>query len=231
VLHLESDRIDHDGRVPATVTLQSIATITADVFDHIVIVGKRPLLRVGDFADHKTKIIDLQGQLSIEALIDVVSGAGAFVGIDSFPAHVAQAANVHSTVFFGSVHPVFRVLSERRTWPIVKPIDCIGCYHVSLEPGAPFCMRRDFSCTTDIDPEILRRAIAGCASKESFDWGPLATQALELQRKFFMTMLFHPAPERRFFDTGGVPIGTASNLLYQIVDQIHDAVLASGRVG
>jgi hypothetical protein len=231
VLHLESDRIDHDGRVPATVTLQSIATITADVFDHVVIVGKRPLLRVDDFAHHKTKIIDLQGQLSIEALIDVVSGAGAFVGIDSFPAHVAQAANVPSAVFFGSVHPVFRVLSERRTWPIVKPIDCIGCYHVSLEPGVPFCMRRDFSCTTDIDPEILRRAIAGCASKESFDWGHLATQALELQRKFFMKMLFHPAPERRFFDAGGVPIGTASNLVYQIVDQMHDAVLASGRVG
>jgi Glycosyltransferase family 9 (heptosyltransferase)/Tetratricopeptide repeat len=231
VLHLESDRADHDGRVPMAATLRSIAAITADVFDHVVLVGKRNLLCVEDLASRKNKITDLQGQLSIASLLDVISGANAFVGIDSFPAHIAQVANVPSAVFFGSVHPSFRVLSERRTWPIVKPIDCIGCYHVSLEPGVPFCMRRDVSCTTDIDPEILRRAIAGCASKESFDWGHLATQALELQRKFFMKMLFHPAPERRFFDTGGVPIGTASNLVYQIVDQVHDAVLASGRVG
>ena len=230
VLHLESDRTDHDGRVPSAVTLQSIATITADIFDQVVFVGKRSLLRVEDFASRK-KIVDLQGQLSIESLIDVISRADAFVGIDSFPAHVAQVANVPSAVFFGSVHPIFRVLSERRTWPIVKPIDCIGCYHVSLEPGIPFCMRRDVSCTKDIDPEILQAAIAGCVSMESFDWDRLRTQALELQRRFFMKMLFHPSPARRFFDAKGVSIQTVSNLVDQIINQAQDAVLSSGRIG
>jgi GT2 family glycosyltransferase len=230
VLHLESDRTDHEGRVPSTVTRQSIATITADVFDHVVVVGKRPLLSVTDFANQKTRIIDLQGQLSIESLMDVICAADAFVGIDSFPAHVAQVANVPSAVFFGSVHPVFRVLSERRTWPIVKPIDCIGCYHVSLEPGVPFCMRRDVSCTMDIHPEILRAAISGCASTESFDWHRLTTQALELQRRFFMKLLFHPFPERRFFDTRGVSNQTVSNLVDQIINQAQDAVMPSERI-
>jgi hypothetical protein len=228
VLHLESDRPDHDGRVPMAATLRSIATITADVFDRVVLVGKQNLLCVEDFASGKNKIIDLQGQLSIDSLIDVISGANAFVGIDSFPAHIAQVANVPSAVFFGSVHPSFRVLSERCTWPIVKPIDCIGCYHVSLEPGVPFCMRRDVSCTTDIDPKILRGAIAGCASAKVFDWDPLTAQALELQRKFFMKLLFHPSPEKRFFDARGVSIETASTLVYRMIDQMHDAILLSG---
>ena len=227
VLHLESERTGHDGRVPSPATLQSIAAIAADVFDNVVLVGKRKFLRVDQFASPRAKIIDLQGQLSIDSLIAVICGADGFVGIDSFPAHVAQVANVRSAVFFGSVHPTFRVLSERLTWPIVKPIDCIGCYHISLEPGIPFCMRRDLSCATDISLDILRAAIAGCASMESFDWHRLTMRALELQRKFFMKMLFHPAPERRFFDPRGISVEGASNLVYQIIDQTQNAVLSS----
>jgi tetratricopeptide (TPR) repeat protein len=227
VLHLESERTGHDGRVPSPATLQSIVTTVADVFDNVVLVGKRKFLRDDQFANPRAKIIDLQGQLSIKSLIAVICGADGFVGIDSFPAHVAQVAYVRSAIFFGSVHPTFRVLSERVTWPIVKPIDCIGCYHISLEPGIPFCMRRDLACTTDISPDILRAAIAGCASMESFDWHRLTMQAFELQRKFFMKLLFHPAPERRFFDPRGISAETASNLVYQIIDQAQDAVLSS----
>jgi hypothetical protein len=173
----------------------------------------------------------MQGKLSIESLISLVSGASAFVGIDSFPAHIAQVADVPSAIFFGSIHPTFRILSEYRTWPIVKPIGCIGCYHVSLEPGAPFCMRRDLSCTTDIDHNTLQAAISGCASMEIFDWHRLTTQALEQQRRFFMKILFHPFSERRFFDTKGVSIKTLGHLVDGIINQTQDAVLSSPRAG
>ena len=173
----------------------------------------------------------MQGKLSIESLISLVSGASAFVGIDSFPAHIAQVADVPSAIFFGSVHPTFRILSEYRTWPIVKPIGCIGCYHVSVEPGTPFCMRRDLSCTRDIDQDTLQAAISGCASLQPFDWHRLTTQALELQRRFFMKILFHPVSERRFFDTKGVAIKTMSNLVDHIINGTQDAVLSSLRGG
>jgi hypothetical protein len=82
----------------------------------------------------------------------------------------------------------------------------------------------------DIHPEILRAAISGCASTESFDWHRLTTQALELQRRFFMKLLFHPFPERRFFDTRGVSNQTVSNLVDQIINQAQDAVMPSERI-
>ena len=227
VVHLESERLNHDGRSPSPLTIREIAVSAAEHFDHIVLVGKKKLLSENDLAGKTAKITDLQGQLSVEELIQVVASADAFVGIDSFPAHTAQLAGVRSAVFFGSIHPSFRVLSEGQTWPIVKPIECIGCYHISVEPSVPFCLRRDVSCTKDIESSVVRRAIAGCAELDAFDWRDLTAQSLELQRKFFTKLLFHPAPEKRFFAGQSVSNEMASNLIYRVIDQMQKAVSRS----
>jgi len=81
--------------------------------------------------------------------------------------------------------------------------------------------------TRDIDHDTLRAAISGCALMETFDWHRLTTQALELQRRFFMKILFHPVSERRLFDTKGVSIKTLSNLVDHIINETQDAVLSS----
>jgi hypothetical protein len=225
VLHLESERAGHDGRAPSPGTAHCIARTATELFGHVVLVGRQRVLPTDLFADGGARITDLQGRLSLVELVEVVAGADAFVGLDSFPGHVAQAAGVRSAVFFGSVHPTFRVLSEGQNWPIVKPLDCSGCYHTSLEPGVPFCMRRDVSCTKDVDPAIIRAAIEGCAKLEGFDWRTLSAQALELQRRFFLKMFFHPAPEARFFDWKRVPNEAASHLIYRFIDQVHEVML------
>src|SRR6202035_1438780 len=105
-------------------------------------------------------------------------------------------SGIRSAVFFGSVHPLFRVLSGSQTWLMAKPISCIGCYHAMLEPATPFCMRRDLSCTKDLLEPDVRMAIEGCASLEAFDWRTLELRAIELQQKFLMKMFFHPDPRR-----------------------------------
>jgi hypothetical protein len=229
VVHLESERADHDGRTPSAMMQHSIATVAAQTFNHIVIIGRRKTISRGDLEQGGTRVTDLQGQLSIARLLEVIAGADAFVGIDSFPAHIAQVATVRSSIFYGSVHPAFRVLSEGQNWPIVQSLDCIGCYHTTLAPALPFCMRRDLACTKDIPLSTVKAAIESCANLEAFDWRPLAGQALELQRKFFMQMLFHPAPERRFFREGGLPHEQTSNLVYEIIERMRDSLLSVGQ--
>ena len=224
VLHLESERTGHDGRAPTPGTVQEIALAAADHFDHVVLVGKSKLLSVDSLTGRRAEITDLQGTLSVQHLITAIGAADAFVGIDSFPAHVAQAAGIRNAIFFGSVHPSTRVLNEAQTWPIVKPIDCIGCYNKALEPSIPFCMRRDLSCTKDLHPSVLRNAIGGCAELEPFDWRALNGQFIELQRSFLSTILFHPAPERRFLAGTTLSNERASNLLYHVIDRVEEAL-------
>ncbi len=88
-----------------------------------------------------------------------------FIGIDSFPAHVAQAFGVRSVIFFGSIHPLARVWDQQLVWPLVAELPCIGCYHTHLEPSVPFCMRRNNECTTALPEDAmaarLRDMIAG----------------------------------------------------------------------
>lgn len=224
VLHMESDRQKHDGRVPSPLTIKAIASLAATHFDQIVVVGTRQFLPPNVFEDCPAKIHDLQDQLSRQTLIRLIADSAWFVGIDSFPAHVAQVAGIKSAIFYGSIHPTFRVLQEARTWPIVKPMDCVGCYHTSLEPSIPFCMRRDVACTKDFDDKVIQSSMIGCASGEPYDWRRLTGAALEFQRMFFLKMYNHPAPEQRFFDFKRISNETASTLIYRIIDQVHDAI-------
>lgn len=226
VCHLESERGDHDGRSPSPMTTALIASLAAEVFQTIVLVGRNKHLAFDMVPD--ARIVDLRGRLSISALIDVISGADTFVGIDSFPAHIAQVMSIKSVVFFGSVHPLFRVLSAGQTWPIAKAIDCIGCYHTFLEPTLPFCMRRDLSCTKDIPSAEIRTAMESCAALEAFDWRVLELRALELQQKFLMKMFFHPDSQRRFLNVTGTSQMATTTLIETVIEQVRGHLLAGG---
>src|SRR5207248_1228774 len=125
--------------------------IVSGEFSNIAIVGLQSHLtrpsRNGAAEEPAGKTItDLQGQLSLLQMIAVIAQARFFVGIDSMPAHVAQAFGLKSAIVFGSIHPLARVWDRQAVWPIVAPLPCIGCYHEHLEPSIPFCMRHDEAC-------------------------------------------------------------------------------------
>lgn len=222
IVHVESERRDHDGRGPSPVVIGRMLTAAGRAFPHIVLVGKQRLV-TPELLGADVNVTDLQGGLSLEELVGVVQGAEAFVGIDSFPSNVAQLAGVKSALFFGSVHPSFRVRSEASAWPIVADLPCLGCYHGALEPSIPFCMRRDLACTKEISEEVVRAAVEGCRDLEAYDWRVLEVRSVELQRKFLTKMLFHPAPTKQFF-RGKISNEKTSNLVYQMIDSVMGLV-------
>jgi tetratricopeptide (TPR) repeat protein len=229
VVHLEWERTNHDGRAPSPVTTNLIASLAAEIFTKIVLVGRSNRLAFDDIpASH---VIDLRGKLSISALIDVIAHADTFVGLESFPAHIAQVMNVKSVVFFGSVHPLFRVLSTGQTWPIAKNINCIGCYHTLLEPAVPFCMRRDLACTMEIPEAEIRAVMERCAALEAFDWHVLEHRALELQQKFLLNMFYHPDSQRRFLNVVGTPQMATTGLIEAIIEQIRNYLVSGEAYG
>lgn len=222
VVHVESERRDHDGRGPSPVVIAHMLAAAGRAFSHIVVVGKQRSV-TPDLMGGSGRVTDLQDRLSMEDLIGVIQTADAFVGIDSFPSNVAQLAGVKSALFFGSIHPSFRVRSESSAWPIVADLPCLGCYHGALEPSIPFCMRRDIACTKDVSEEAVTAAVTGCRDLEAYDWRTLETRSVELQRKFLTKMFFHPASPKQFFQ-GKISNERTSNLVYQMIDSVMNVV-------
>jgi hypothetical protein len=170
-------------------------------------------------------VIDLQGRLQLKELIETIAGAGYFAGIDSLPAHVAQAAGVRSAIFFGSVHPLARVWDEALVWPLVAEVDCIGCYHTHLEPSAPFCMRRDEACT--LGPRPVEAVLEAMLRGEPFDWSGQRRRFQALQAKWLSFLRHHPSPPERLLRPVASGNEAVTNLVYRILDQA--AELAGSR--
>jgi hypothetical protein len=219
VVHLESNRVDHDGRMPSPrVREQMLSTIT-EKFEKVVIVGLEKQLSFTFLGRNADKVVDLQGALSLKTLISVVLSANAFVGIDSFPAHIAQMAKIPAAIFFGSINPLTRIWSETVTWPIAADLECIGCYHDHVETSVPFCMRRDSACTKHIESHLIERAISDLIAGRSFDWDKMRRRLALHQSKFIHLLQFHPAPPTHFVKPR-LPNENISRLVYEITDKI-----------
>lgn len=69
--------------------------------------------------------------VSENMLAYVISGANAFIGIDSGCAQIAVACGVESFIFFGSVNPHYRYIDSKKIHAIQNacPIGKNGCYH------------------------------------------------------------------------------------------------------
>jgi GT2 family glycosyltransferase len=218
VVHLEFSR-NHEGRALAVGASAALLRQCGMVFDRIVVVGRERHLS-GALFGGAADIVDLQGVLSLSQLAAVVANARYFVGLDSFPAHVAQAAGVASAVFFGAVHPLARVWDPATTWPLTAALDCIGCYHTHLEPSVPFCMRRDVACTTDIDAGAMQAVLAAMVAGGAFGWGDLQLGWQALQARLIKLARFHPAPPERLFRSHLVANEEMSNLMYKVTEQV-----------
>ncbi len=217
VVHLEFMR-EHDGRSLTPASIKSILAHCARLFDSIVLVGRERRLAASLCGAGRARVIDLQGKLLLRELISVIAGASYFVGIDSFPAHVAQAAGVRSAVFFGAVHPLARVWNEAEVWPLVAGLDCIGCYHTDLEPSVPFCMRRDQACASGPDSEHLEQALQAMLRGEPYPWSTQRRRFSALQAKWLGFMRHHTSPPERLLRPAASSNVQVSDLVYRILD-------------
>ena len=220
VLHLEFARTGHHGRALSAARARELLRLCADRFALTVLIGRERRLVAPPGA--AGRVLDLQGALSQDKLIAVVAHAQAFVGIDSFPAHVAQAAGVPAALFFGAVHPLARAWNAQAVWPLTASLDCIGCYHTQLEPSAPFCMRYDDACTQEIAVEDMARVLDMMAAGVPFDWSASASRLRVLQTRLVNLVRHHPAPPERVFRSPVAANEQVSNMIYRITDAMAE---------
>jgi ADP-heptose:LPS heptosyltransferase/2-polyprenyl-3-methyl-5-hydroxy-6-metoxy-1,4-benzoquinol methylase len=94
--------------------------------------------------------INLIGKLSLRQSAVLISRAKVFIGLDSFPMHVANAFEIPSVVLFGSTDPG-KILIDGRKLKIVQSTEyCLGCRHdttpdrwkqnVDCRRGRLYCM-------------------------------------------------------------------------------------------
>jgi len=93
------------------------------------------LILVGTGRDHKiSSNIDLMNKLSLEELAYLINHARLFVGIDSFPMHVAQTFKTPGVCFFGSIDPATRLVNDAIKPIVANNVPCLGCHHEQPPP-------------------------------------------------------------------------------------------------
>ncbi|MDW5315998.1 glycosyltransferase family 9 protein [Rhizobium sp. PL01] len=219
VIHLEFERENHHGRGPSPQLIKAILANAGLLNCKIVLIGKNRLVTPEFHPTIDLEIIDLQGKTSIRELISVVANAKYMLGIDSFPFHVAQVARVPTAAFFGSVSPILRVLHENMVWPIVAGLDCLGCYHDQIEPGAPFCMKMNEQCTYDVSESNIENAILGMVKNTLYDWTRLKILLNKKTARFVEYQKFHPTSREQLHNTV-IPNQQISELVYELTDRI-----------
>jgi GT2 family glycosyltransferase len=219
VVHLEFER-QHDGRGLSPAAAADLLGICGRSFATIVLVGRERRLSASLFGASGAEIIDLQGKLSQAGLIATIANAGFFVGIDSFPAHVAQASGIKAAIFFGAVHPLTRVWDEDQVWPLTAKLPCIGCYHTHLECSVPFCMRLDVACTTQVNVTDMEQVLACMIQGQPYKWAAFRQGFQALQSRLIKLTRYHPAPPERLFRTQMVANEHISTLIYRVTEQM-----------
>ena len=92
--------------------------------------------------------LDLRGQTTFHELAAVIEAADAFVGLDSLPMHLAQAAIRPTVGLFGAIRPEYRLLP----WPHCVGVTatncgCLGCHHAFGAPRtSSVCLRESLVC-------------------------------------------------------------------------------------
>lgn len=109
------------------------------------------------------KTIDWTNKLDIIETVALLERAGAFVGIDSGPLHIAEVLGVPSVGLFGPIDGKLRAHPKARVTVVTSgDLVCLGCHH---RPAGPLHWRtgcpHDIACMRGITPE---RAFAALAS-------------------------------------------------------------------
>jgi len=105
--------------------------------------------------------IDLRGKTSIAELAAVIERASVFVGIDSLPMHLAQAAMITTVAVFGCIDPKKRLLNIPYFIGVVnESVGCVGCHHYRSWPRIySDCLREKPYCMEGITSEMVIDAV------------------------------------------------------------------------
>lgn len=121
---------------------------------HVVCVGKK--------GDHEIPCdADFRSKTTIAELASIIQGANLFIGIDSFPMHVAQTFNVPGVAFFGSIDPKLRIVSDNLTAVTAENLGCLGCHHRKPAPSVVTntCETVTLDCVDLVSVETMWKAI------------------------------------------------------------------------
>ncbi len=104
---------------------------------------------------------DLRNKTSIAELATIIKNAKLFVGIDSFPFHVAQTFDVPTVCFFGSILPESRIISDKVTAVSANTLACIGCHHRKPAPSVVtnMCETKNLDCINLVTIDMMWKAI------------------------------------------------------------------------
>lgn len=105
--------------------------------------------------------LDLRKKITVNQLGTVIKNAKLFIGIDSFPMHVAQTFDTPSVCFFGSVRPETRIISPKLMAVTAPELACLGCHHRKPSPCfvTNICETKDEDCVKQVTLEMMLKAV------------------------------------------------------------------------
>ncbi len=113
---------------------------------------------VGRGGDHKVPCyLDLRNQTTIPQLADIIQRSKLFVGIDSFPMHVAQAVGAKGVAFFGSIKPETRIVTTMMKGIVAPHTPCLGCHHRKITPctNTNVCETGTLECISGVSVKAM----------------------------------------------------------------------------
>jgi len=105
---------------------------------------------------------DVRGKTTIGQLATIMKDSRLFVGIDSFPMHVAQTFNIPSVVFFGSIRGDTRIYRQNAKWVSDFTLPCLGCHHRKQAPSVATheCETGTLDCINNVSVNQMWDAIS-----------------------------------------------------------------------
>jgi len=106
--------------------------------------------------------IDLRGKTSLHQLAAIIERAALFIGLDSLPAHLAQASRRQLLLISGSIDPAHTMILDTKTQSVTadpKLVDCLACHHRLPPPvTSGTCVRHRVMCMEDLDTNTVLAA-------------------------------------------------------------------------
>jgi ADP-heptose:LPS heptosyltransferase len=113
--------------------------------------------------------VDVRNGTTVGELATIMRDAKAFIGVDSFPFHIAQAMQTPAVVFFGSVDPKTRIINDNVQAVVAKELPCLGCH--SRKTGITYCTdvceTGDQACISRVSVDDMWRALLVVLNKSN----------------------------------------------------------------
>jgi len=108
-------------------------------------------------------LFDFRGRTTTQDVAGIMSLAHLFIGVDSFPMHLAAATGIKTIALFGSIDPWLRLPQYQHLTPITADplqVACLGCHHIQgFSRTVSYCFRRSPMCMEQISYESVQSAV------------------------------------------------------------------------